>query len=293
MNKMAPLLLFILACSSLQAISAETPAAPQRPLIGIDHIPLAVKNVEQAADDYQRLGFALKPGRAHPNSIHTVNIKFPDGAGLELITASQPADALSARYLELLGQGEGPAYFSLHARDLERLLSTLAAAGFDYSKQDGVYTLADPRFEFLFFGRDNRSPTDRPEHFAHRNSALAMTAVWLAVSDAAPFARLLTTLGAIETQQTVFVPKPVSAKVFAVENGKVVLLPEKYQLLPGRPIVGASFQVADLDSVRRVLRSANVSPTVAAGAAKRGVFVSPKAAHGIWLHFDSAPGASP
>lgn len=294
MRKPRLLVVLALACSGLIRIAgADSTTTAPRPLVGLDHMPLAVKNLERAADDYGRMGFSLKPGRPHRNSIRTVNIKFPDGAGIELITASTPADALSARYLDLLSDGEGPAYFSLHARDLDRMLSTLAAAGFEYSKQDGVYILADPHFELLFFGRDNRSPTDRPEHFAHGNSAVAMTAVWIATRDVVPLSRLFTTLGAVETRETVCVPEAVAAIVFAVDNGKVVLLPEKYQRIPGRQIVGASFEVADLDSVRRSLHSANISPAAAYDASKEcGIFVPPQAAHGIWLHFTAASGKS-
>jgi glyoxalase-like protein len=34
-------------------------------VIGLDHIPIAVDNLERAADQYRALGFALKPGRPH------------------------------------------------------------------------------------------------------------------------------------------------------------------------------------------------------------------------------------
>lgn len=35
----------------------------------------------------------------------------------------------------------------------------------------------------MFFISDNRSPTDRPEHFAHPNGTEAMARVWVAPGD--------------------------------------------------------------------------------------------------------------
>jgi len=36
-------------------------------IIGLDHIPVAVRNLDSAAHRYRELGFVLKPGRPHAN----------------------------------------------------------------------------------------------------------------------------------------------------------------------------------------------------------------------------------
>jgi len=58
---------YSLAILPIMGVAQENAVAQREaslpPLIGIDHIPLAVKNLEQASDSYRRLGFALKPGR--------------------------------------------------------------------------------------------------------------------------------------------------------------------------------------------------------------------------------------
>ena len=63
--------------------------------LGLDHIPVAVRDLERAAATFRRLGFALKPGRPHANGIRNVHVKFPDGSGIELLTAPRPQDELS------------------------------------------------------------------------------------------------------------------------------------------------------------------------------------------------------
>lgn len=60
-------------------VSAQT--APQ--INGLDHINIAVVDLEAAAERYRDLGFSLKPGARHTNGIRNRHVKFPDGTELE------------------------------------------------------------------------------------------------------------------------------------------------------------------------------------------------------------------
>jgi len=70
-------------------MAAAGPAAPEPVVRGLDHVPLAVKDLEQAKADFEALGFALKPGRPHDNGLRNAHVKFPDGTEIELITADR------------------------------------------------------------------------------------------------------------------------------------------------------------------------------------------------------------
>jgi len=130
-------------------------------------MPLAVADFEQASDTYRKLGFSLKPGRLHENGIRNNHVKFKDGSGMELLNPpSKSVDAMTAHFLEHPKQGDGPAYISFHARDTGKLLVALESSGFGF-KQGDLITLQDPLLDFILFDEDNRSPTDKPEHFAH------------------------------------------------------------------------------------------------------------------------------
>ena len=63
---------------------------------GLDHVPIAVNDLEAAAAAYRRLGFVLKPGRPHANGIRNVHAKFADGTELERLSTS-PDDHTCAR----------------------------------------------------------------------------------------------------------------------------------------------------------------------------------------------------
>lgn len=259
--------------------SGEVSASCGPSLIGIDHIPTLVENLEEATASYRRLGFSLKPGRFHENGLRNSHVKFKDGSGIELISPpSQATDELAKTYSELLPDGEGPVYISFHARDTEALTSALSKSSILFESEDGLTTLADPNLDFLFFVKDNRSPTDKPEHFAHPNTAVAIAEVWLSLD--APSRRslrkLLLTLGAVESSEAVFVPTEVPAEVFTVQNGRVVVVPDKRQLHKGRRIIGAEIRVVNHQAARRFLGAADAS-------------VAPSTAHGLWLRFDEQP----
>lgn len=246
--------------------SSVANAAPSTPIVGIDHMPLIVKDLDQATNDYRRIGFAIKPGRPHDNGIRNDHVKFPDGAGIELLMAPEARDAMTSDYVALLKQGEGPAYIGFHARKFKEFVATLDAAHIGRTTEDGLLMLKEPGLGFMFFLQDNRAPNDRPEHFAHANGAVAMTGVWIATADAERITRIFAALGGIARKKKVLAPEPVEATVITVENGRVVLLPESRQLVKGRPIIGAEFDVPKKDG-------------------KRDVFVAPAETHGIWLHF--------
>lgn len=211
---------------------------------------------------YRALGFALKPGRPHDNGLRNAHIKFANGAGLELISPTHARDALSAHYVDLLRAGEGPAYLALHAPDEAHAAQALQAAGIAHRRDADGLTLTDPQLDWIFFTGDNRSPTDRPAHFAHANGAFAMREVWVALDDAAPLVRLLSALGAKAHDEARRVPFETAARVFDLAcGGRIVVVPARHQIVPGHPLIAVAFATH-------------------AGPAR---WLSPDRTHGLWL----------
>jgi catechol 2,3-dioxygenase-like lactoylglutathione lyase family enzyme len=273
--------LWVLTLSCRAAFPSETNA-----LVGIDHIPLVVANLDEAAETYRRLGFAIKPGHPHPDSIRNEHVKFPDGAGIELITASEPLDETASRYLQMRSQGEGPAYVSFHTGDMTALKRRLDRLGQAYSVHDNLLELTNPTLKWLFvFEGTNQSPTDRPEHFAHPNTADATQAVWIAGGDQRQMLAFFQGLGARIERRYVHVPEPTWVTVAAVANGEVIFLPSSRQLIPGRPIVGVVMHVRHVSAVTRVLQSTGVSSIRQTVGSSRSIFIAPQEARGVWLEF--------
>ena len=267
----------LLACGDVDAGNRLTPG--RQALIGIDHMPTIVADLSQASASYRRMGFSLKSGRLHDNGLRNNHVKFKDGSGIELISVpAVPNDEMTRSYAKFLREGEGPTHLAFHARAPNALLAALEAASIPFEDDNGVITLGDPRLDFVFFVRDNRSRTDRPEHFAHSNGAIAMTEVWLALDTRTlnRATKLLLALGAIERTEKVMAPMRVSAQVFYLQNGRVVVVPEKHQIISGREIIGAKFQVEQRQS-----KQEKANPAV--------LTVEPSIAHGLWLRFAGKP----
>jgi len=243
------------------------PAAPM--VVGIDHVPVAVGDLDRAGERYRALGFALKQGRPHDDGIRNLHVKFTDGTEIELITAAAATDDPTRTYLEHLKAGDGPAFLALFAAPdvaVERRL-----------EDAGVTVPA-----YVFFGHGEQSPTDRPEHFAHTNTAERVTRVWLAGDDFGRERRMLAALGAKFSRQTLDFPGSVQAEVAEFARGSVVLLPGRHQIVRGRPIVGITVAVRDLDAAQQ-----HAGPE--ARRTGTSVFVDPLHALGYWLEFRSAP----
>ena len=152
-------------------------------------------------------------------------------------------------------------------------------------RTDGDGTqLDEPLLDFLFFVQDNRSPTDRPTHFAHPNTATAMTGVWLALDDAHRWRmrQLLLALGATVRRERVLAPERIEADVFTVQNGRIVVLPANRQTHAGRPIIGVEFLVRDLASTACARHTSEKMPSA---AQLRRCVIDPSHAHGVWLEF--------
>ncbi|MCE4554468.1 VOC family protein [Roseateles cellulosilyticus] len=249
-----------LACALL--LAAAGPAMGQ--LLRLDHIPTAVLDLDQAVADFRGLGFSIKPGRVHGNGLRNAHIKFDNGAGLELIHVAEARDALTAHYAEFQRQGEGPAYLALHADDESRVAAALQAAGIAHRRDADGLTLGDPRLAWIFFTADNRSPTDRPEHFAHANGTFATREVWVALdgAEAALLAQLLTAVGATSHVEQRRTPFETSAHVFELANrGRIVIVPGRHRRVAGHAIVA-------------VLLASRAGPAR---------WVPPSLAHGAWL----------
>ena len=250
-----------IAITLAAGLLAATQAQPEPAIVGLDHIPIAVNDLEAAGERFRALGFALKPGRPHANGLRNLHAKFPDGTELELITAPEARDELTTKYRKHLAAGDGPAFLAFHAPQRERVTQPLPP--------------------YVFLAALNHSPTDRPEHFAHPNGATAFISVWLAANDLSAERRLLQSGGATFTKRRVHIPDAVDAEVAQLRDGDVVLLPGAHQRIKGRPIIGATLRVKSAATARRVIEARGIPVRASATS----VFVAPEAANGLWLEF--------
>lgn len=270
----------ILAFAS--SMCAAALAAPDAVVHGLDHIPLAVKDLEQSKADFEALGFVLKPGRPHANGLRNAHAKFPDGTEIELITAPAAVDALTSDYRNWLKGGDGPAFLGLYTPDFNALIERLARFGLALDRKGDLVTFSESAdLRRLFFARRQHSPTDRPEHFAHANTALSLAGVWLAGVVAEQ--HLLLKLGVTPTDNPPCGPFGSGSAVFSLSEGEITFLPAAARLAPDRSIVAATVTVRNLATARSILTANRIPYVQVAGCARDSLWVRPADTHGLWL----------
>jgi catechol 2,3-dioxygenase-like lactoylglutathione lyase family enzyme len=259
----------------------------QAPLIlGVDHIPVVVADLEKAIADYRAMGFAIKPGRPHADGIRNAHVKFPDGTEVELITASQAMDALTSEYRARLMTGEGPVYFGMYAPDHATLAAKLRLLHTAAQQDNGSIVFpADSPLHPLFFGSRNKAPTDRPEHFAHPNTAVRLSALW--VRDSHELRMLLQSLNVPMTRSRSydFIGSSMEIIDATLPEGHLYLVPSA-----ATNVVAARIEVRSLAALEAVLNTNGV-PMREYGFC-HAAWVAPSSAHGIWLQFVEAGSAS-
>ncbi|HEV2558801.1 MAG TPA: VOC family protein [Microvirga sp.] len=194
---------------------------------GLDHLVLAVRDLDGAGRFYERLGFQVGARNRHPWGTENRLVQFP-GAFLELITAGEGGEAPShqagrfsfgAFVRSYLSRREGFAMLALESRDAATDARLFAEAGIGTfepffferrgRKPDGAevhvaFTLAfalDPEAADVGFFVCQQH---RPENFwnpilqLHPNGAAALGAVVLATPDPVRHRRFLTVLTGAE-----------------------------------------------------------------------------------------------
>jgi catechol 2,3-dioxygenase-like lactoylglutathione lyase family enzyme len=165
-------------------------------LQAIDHIVIVVNDLEQAAKDYERLGFTVVPGGKHPVGSHNVLISLADGY-IEIIAFYR--EALDHRWWTPLQRGERLVDFCMQTDDLKGDTSKLRTAGvaindpvpWSRTRPDGyelkwLLSLAQGNHRGVapFLIQDVTPKEERiPQTVEHQNHATGIETVTVAVSN--------------------------------------------------------------------------------------------------------------
>jgi hypothetical protein len=103
-------------------------------LLGIDHVLIAVQDVDHAIGDYRRLGFAVLRGGTHPRwGTHNALVPLADGSYFELIGVTDRMLALQSPFsrnvLQALERDNRLAGFALDSDDLDTDVAAIRKRG--------------------------------------------------------------------------------------------------------------------------------------------------------------------
>jgi catechol 2,3-dioxygenase-like lactoylglutathione lyase family enzyme len=166
-------------------------------ITAIDHLIIAVRDLETAIESYRQLGFSVVPGGRHPVGTHNALIAFADESYLELIAFYH--DNPEHRWWTALQRGGGFVDFCLRTDDLIADTDRLRQAGVSIDDPKGqsrvrpdgvelswVFSLSTGvhRGVAPFLIRDETPREERvPRETDHANGATGIASVTVAVDD--------------------------------------------------------------------------------------------------------------
>ncbi len=166
-------------------------------LTGIDHLVIAVPDLEAAIARYGELGFTVVPGGRHPIATHNALIGLADGAYLELLAFYESSPG--HRWWAPLQQGGGLIDFCLRTDDLAADTVALRRSGVEVDdprplsrlRPDGYalsWVLSIPRERHRgvapFLIQDETPREERvPRETQHPNQVTGIVTVTVAVED--------------------------------------------------------------------------------------------------------------
>ena len=267
----------------------------------IDHVVVAVRDLDGAADLYARLGFQVGPRNRHPWGTENRIIQFRQSF-IELITVPEDADipphvpghfSFGAFVRDYLQRREGVAMLVLSSAD-----ATADAVRF---AQEGIGDFSPFRFErtgrrpdgsathvafSLAFAVDTQAPGlgffTCQQHFPqafwnealqrHPNGATAITRVTIAAPRPQDHAAFL----------SAFTGSPMAEPTHVLlDSGAITLIPGT----AAPAFVGLDVQVPDLEDLARRLRASGI----AHGERAAGIAVEADVLHGVTLSFACQP----
>lgn len=275
----------------------------------IDHIVVAVRELEQAADLYRRLGFQVGRRNRHPWG--TENRLIQCGSSfIELITVGDEAHLIpphrphhfsfGAFVRDSLKKREGIAMLVLSSTNAAGDADRFAKQGigafepFSFARQGTQPDGAETRVAFtLAFASDPTAPEagcfvcqqHYPENFwdtrfqQHANRAVNITAVTLAALEPRLHEKFLTAFTGKSTRSL-----PGNGFRCELDGGRIDAVSADLQTLSSSSARWTSFtvQVSDMRSVERLLKEECLSITASADE----IVLPPDVLHGVELRFE-------
>lgn len=174
-------------------------------LTGVDHVVVAVTDLEEAIKDYTDQGFTVVRGGKHPRGSHNALIGFADGAYFEILAFYEPMP--EHRWWSPTQRGGGLVDFCMMTDNLQADTIALRRAGADMSdprpgaraRPDGYqvrWVSAIPggqQSRLVPFVIQDETPRDErvPRERVHRNGVTGVGSLTIATRDVAGVRRLL------------------------------------------------------------------------------------------------------
>lgn len=151
----------------------------------IDHVIVAVHNLEIASETFRDIGFTVKQGRLHKSGLTNSHIKFLDETQLELISLVKgKSDSISTIYSNFLAEGEGGAFIALSGISLSNLSEKLENIEQEHEHRSGRlwdYIIFPKRsgLDHIFFIEYHHKKRTENRYLKHINNTTGIRNLWI------------------------------------------------------------------------------------------------------------------
>ncbi len=287
-------------------------------VLGIDHLRIAVRDLEAAKDQYREvLGFSLPPkGQKgiHPTGSENSSAKFADNY-LELIAVHDRDKVIRNRpwLIDFLQRREGAQSLGLLVSSAQETVNSLRARGFEVTDPVGgtimregdkeppppLWWLVDFRqpalpggviFLIEYANTNAHGPNQPPPQ--HPNTCIGIEAAWFVVSDLKQAVETCISIG--------FLPKrslelghlgAIAKELEAAKNFILLVQPvdangyaESFRKQAGEGIMGVTLRATSLATARTLLQHNAARPfPVYAGPYGESILIAGDLADGLWI----------
>jgi catechol 2,3-dioxygenase-like lactoylglutathione lyase family enzyme len=287
---------------------------------GIDHVGIAVRDLEAAKNTYRNLGFTVFGGGKHPDlGTRNSGPGFESGY-LELITVwdrTKPIGGMLATFLE---KHEGGLFLGLDVSPADETAKLLRANGFNVRGPEAASAIEDPEqhdqppnggsWRFLGFPSGPIPAAHLPVKSSdamfflqydpfignvHANTAKKLSSVWMGVKDLEASVRAYETMGFHSSRKLTVSELGAHGQEIEAGKGSILLLqPENStgkvaSFLAERGaegIMGVSIEVASLQTARTLLEAKTKRQfETYSGPFGQSILIPPEFTHGIWIEF--------
>lgn len=284
---------YVLTFAVIILFSAEL--FPQQSLKSahLDHLTIAVPELIGSSRYFRdTLGFTIKMGRLHANSIENNHIKFTDKSSIELLTAKSPIDDLASWYINYLKQFPDGAGAFLGIRienenEFNRIEELASELRLDYSRvdfkySDIIYFGENVPINTMFFIRYKVEIKDRAAELKHKNTCMGLNSVCINSEQPVQAAELLEKFGfELEDTKDLLIDYPVEKRFFI--GGRPVYLVDSDR---EERIAGVSIKCTDLITFRKGYRNkTGTTLHIKEGYDYKYILLDKIDACGMWIEF--------
>jgi hypothetical protein len=149
--------------------------------IGIDHIPIVVKNLDSIKKIMsQKLHFTIKEGKIH-EGIKNFFIKFKNGSYLEFIAPIDTLHSIGKEYYKYLEKRQGANTMTISILNSDIVVNNLHKLHMPYHLDSyKIWRTVEPANADVFYIEySNRSWQEKKEFTTHQNNSISLNATFI------------------------------------------------------------------------------------------------------------------